>query len=145
MTRFSQYLHRVYNNLNDIYYLYYIKIEQLSNSNIEDASEYRSIKDNLNNVKFVIYFLSMLEISNILASASTSVQECDRLPWYGKNILLHLMNKLNLAKAELKNGKVPSDWKYFDQQIKDLNSGVYKKVPLLLEGQQCTTIQVSTR
>ena len=53
----------------------------------------------------------MLEISNILASASTSVQECDRLPWYGKNILLHLINKLNLAKAELKNGKVPSYWK----------------------------------
>ena len=39
---------------------------------------------------------------------------------------------------------MPSDWKYFDQQIKDLYSGVYKKVPLLLEGQQCT-IQVSTR
>ena len=54
------------------------------------------------------------------------------------------MHKLNLAKEESKNGKVPSDWKYYDQQIKDLYSGVYKKVPLLLEGQQCT-IQVSNR
>ena len=136
LTRFSQYLSRVYGNLNDNYFLYYSKIEEMSSKSNKEAEEYKPVRNNLNSVKFVVFFISMIEISNILAIASSCVQECDRLPWYGKNILLQLMNKLKFAKEELDNGKVPSDWKDFGKQLGDLNNGVYKNVPLVLQRKQ---------
>ena len=54
------------------------------------------------------------------------------------------MNKLKFAKEELVNGIVPSYWKYFEKQFKDLCGGKYKNVPLLIQSQDYT-IRESTR
>ena len=61
----------------------------------------------------------MLEINNILASASATVQEFNQFPRYGANILLLLMNRLNLVKVELKNGELQGNWKYIDKRVKE--------------------------
>ena len=61
----------------------------------------------------------MLEINNIFASASSSVQEFNQFSMYGANILLLLMNRLNLIKVELKNGELQGNWKYIDKRVKE--------------------------
>ena len=55
------------------------------------------------------------------------------------------MNKLNLAKQELNNGKLPYDWKYFGKHFEYLNRGEFKNVSLLLQNQQCTIITRSKK